>query len=100
MDTLSIINALGGIPAVAARFGVSRPSVYGWVKNGIPARLWMPVLDEAKQRGRNDITAEAVQWRPGKSGFGHVADRTTRLSENPNDSFVSDISAALTPSAA
>jgi hypothetical protein len=66
MTISDIIIALGGVPKVAARFGISRPAVYGWSKHGIPSRLWMDVLEIARAEGLQDITPAAVRWRPEK----------------------------------
>ncbi len=58
----SIIDALGGTKQVAEVLQLSKSTVSGWRERpgGIPAPHWAALVRFAGERGRSDVTLEAL----------------------------------------
>lgn len=67
MDAETVIAAFGGPAEMARRFGAGRTAVYHWRVKGIPSRYWVPILDAAQAQGLDQVTREAVMWRPSEA---------------------------------
>ena len=60
MTSGSIIDALGGTVEVAAALSLAKSTVSGWRERGIPYPHWAPLVRLAGERGRSEITVEAL----------------------------------------
>jgi hypothetical protein len=67
MDAETVIAAFGGPAEMARRFGAGRTAVYHWRVKGVPSRYWVPILDAAQADGLDQVTREAVMWRPSEA---------------------------------
>lgn len=56
----SAIDALGGTGAVSEALGVPANTVSTWRARGIPAHRWPSLVRLAGEKGRTDITFEAL----------------------------------------
>jgi DNA-binding transcriptional regulator YdaS (Cro superfamily) len=72
-----IVSAFGGGSAMARRLGLKPPAVSNWMRDGIPKRWWVPIIEEAQTSGLGrKITLEAL-WRAEKA---HERDRASHQS--------------------
>lgn len=60
MDSLGIIERLGGYRGLAGSLDENPAVVHHWIRRGIPARVWPRVLKLAQAKGVADITIEAL----------------------------------------
>lgn len=57
------IDQAGGVLRVAAAFGISRISVYGWIENGyVPAKRAVVIEQLSGGRARCEDTCPDVDW--------------------------------------
>jgi hypothetical protein len=55
-----VIRALGGPRAVARAVGVDVSAPYRWPERGIPLRHWPAIIEMARERGVNGVTADSL----------------------------------------
>lgn len=56
----SVIDSLGGTKAVALALDVSPSTVSVWRVRGIPSAHWLKLVRLAGERGKPDVTLEAL----------------------------------------
>jgi hypothetical protein len=53
-----VIRALGGYRALARSLGLDMSVTFRWPKRGIPPRRWPAIIEMARERGVNGVTAD------------------------------------------
>jgi hypothetical protein len=59
-----LMRAIGGYKAISEQLGEPYPTVSAWAANGIPVRVWTPIITMAKDRGIAIAADDLLVSRP------------------------------------
>lgn len=60
MDHGEIIRSLGGYKAVADDLELNHTTVFKWLKNGIPARRWVSIVNLAERNRLPGVSLDSI----------------------------------------